>query len=264
MTGAEARALLGIPKDWPLIPATDDDEGKRPIARWKEVDWAKYDGRQADLWALPTGKVTGVVVLDFDGDAGYHALVSLAATTNLGAHVRTGSGGYHLYITAPDYPVKTVAGVLKGVDVRGEGGIAYVAGRSRKGPYALLRPLTDPVPYDELPAATKKLLAPRPERIVTAAGTWEGTGPGTLAAVAFLKRAVADIVSAEPGTWNQTFSRAVYAISGMVAGGVLDEGYAMRELEGIGLNPEDLQVLASSWRAGAGYPWTGGGPVTLY
>jgi bifunctional DNA primase/polymerase-like protein len=255
LTGAEARTLLNLPAAWPLIPAVDDGQGKRPRAKWGGIDWPKWDHWTAELWGLLTGRVTGFVALDFDGEAGAAVLSRLG----LWPHMQTGSGGHHVYITAPPYPVKTVAGALPGVDVRGEGGLVYVAGRSRKGPYVALRPITEPLPFDSLPAAAKKLLVARPERTSSPAATWNGTEPGTMAAVSFVLKAVRKINAAEPGTWNRTFHTMAYAIAGLVAGGQLAEGYGLDALRGIGLDAASEVALVSSWARGSEKPWSAGG-----
>jgi len=62
-------------------------------------------------------------------------------------HVRTGSGGAHLYVRHPGFRVKTLSGKAKealrarypGVDIRGEGGYAVFIGRNEDGEYVWLR-----------------------------------------------------------------------------------------------------------------------------
>jgi len=101
-------------------------------------------GRERDGlgMALITGKTSGVVVLDFDGDEG----VKLLGQLGLPAHVRTGSGGYHVRFTHPgSWRVSTLSSkstqrLPAGLDVRGDGGMAVLPPTwACKGPYTSLR-----------------------------------------------------------------------------------------------------------------------------
>lgn len=107
----------------------------------------EWFGRERDGLglALITGKTSGIVVLDFDGDEG----VRLLGQLGLPAHVRTGSGGYHVRFIHPgDWRVSTLSSkstqrLPAGLDVRGDGGMAVLPPTwACKGPYTSLR---DPV-----------------------------------------------------------------------------------------------------------------------
>src|SRR5215831_12254305 len=95
-------------KGFSIIPVNRD---KRPRVAWKV-----YQERQAsseelnewwqqrpDAWAVVTGSVSGIIVLDFDGAAGIAAMEEL----RLRPHVKTGSGGAHVYFRHPGWPVQT-------------------------------------------------------------------------------------------------------------------------------------------------------------
>lgn len=136
---------------------------KKPVGQWKDAqtgrasagELAALAGRAA-AWAVVCGGISGVVVLDFDGEQGNELLRRL----DLRPHVRTGSGGHHVYLRRPPWPVRTLNGKSKrqlgerwpGLDVRADGGYAIFAGRNGEGAYRLLRPLDDPEPVDSLPA----------------------------------------------------------------------------------------------------------------
>lgn len=111
-------------------------------------------------------------VLDFDGEAGNRTLRSLG----LSPHVRTPSGGHHVYVRHPGFRVPTLTGTTKeelatlwpGLDIRGDGGYAVFTGRSDVGEYEWLRQ-PDPDPFERLPAELQEFLkrcgepaAPRP------------------------------------------------------------------------------------------------------
>ena len=73
-------------------------------------------------WAVITGAVSAVVVLDFDGETGNRTRTALKLTP----HVKTGSGGSHVYVDHPGWGTTTVYGKSKqilgeqfpGLDIR--------------------------------------------------------------------------------------------------------------------------------------------------
>lgn len=78
---------------------------------------------------IPTGKVSGLVVVDVDIGPGKDGLASLKELEgrffpiSKGVAVRTGSGGLHFYFRAPSVDIKSsVSKLAKHIDIRGEGG----------------------------------------------------------------------------------------------------------------------------------------------
>src|SRR5215472_8902362 len=117
MLGSDVASILRAALDagFSLIPVNAD---KRPrLPTWKpfqtrlptadELDSWWHENPSA--WAVVTGRVSGIVVLDFDGDAGMETLRALG----LKPHVRTGSGGAHLYLRHPGWRIATVNGRSK-------------------------------------------------------------------------------------------------------------------------------------------------------
>jgi Bifunctional DNA primase/polymerase, N-terminal len=111
----------------PLTPngfkdATIDPE---TVRRWLE----RYPSA---LWAMPTGTVSGIVVLDVDvkdpAADGFDSLKDLGRSilpeTPL---VHTASGGVHVYFRCPNKDIRNSAGKIgPGLDVRGNGGYVIV------------------------------------------------------------------------------------------------------------------------------------------
>jgi hypothetical protein len=102
---------------------------------------------------LVTGELSGVVVVDFDGEAGRR----LMQEWGICPHVRTGSGGYHWYVAHPGWHVKTLNAKTSkgswpwpGLDIRGDGGFAVLLGRNKNGPYKQLRDLV-PDSFEAMP-----------------------------------------------------------------------------------------------------------------
>lgn len=150
-----------LQRGWSLIPMGPD---KHPCVQWKQHQKDRADRSQIEAWdrefkphawAVVTGQVSGLVILDFDGEQGRKYLDAW----KLRPHVQTGSGGFHVYIQHPGFPVKTRAPISKdmpGVDIRADGGYAVLCGSNNKGRYKVLRPF-DPDPIEVLPPEIRPL-----------------------------------------------------------------------------------------------------------
>ena len=160
MVAVPQRVDMAVGQGWSLIPCRAD---KRPYFSWKEFQSRKPTPKEIECWqselnppawAVVTGGISGVCVIDFDGAAGRQTCESL----NLRPHVRTGNGGYHLYVKAPSWATPTVNGKSKqqlgkqfpGLDFRGTGGYAVFDGKNESGAYGWLRPM-QPDPLDSVP-----------------------------------------------------------------------------------------------------------------
>jgi AAA domain/Bifunctional DNA primase/polymerase, N-terminal len=123
-----------------LIPVQTN---KLPLVKWKE--WQHTIADEAQLlewaerltpsgWAVVTGAISKVFVLDFDGPQGQ----ALLERHGLKPHVQTPKG-FHIYYQYPEYSIATGAGVLPGLDVRGDGGYVVAV---NGGSYSWLREFT--------------------------------------------------------------------------------------------------------------------------
>lgn len=144
---------------WSIIPVRED---KRPQFSWKEFqdrrptseELAEWKKSKPPAWAVITGEISGIVIIDFDGDEGRHTMESLG----LSPHLKTGSGGYHVYVQHPGHKVATLNGKSKkelgeiypGLDIRADGGYAVFCGRNSFGEYQWLRDM-EPDPLETLP-----------------------------------------------------------------------------------------------------------------
>jgi P4 family phage/plasmid primase-like protien len=154
-----------IARGWSILPIGHD---KRPIINtWKQfqktpaskdviADWAGLPDRRG--WATVAGAVSGVVIYDFDGIDGAGHLESWGVRP----HVRTPSGGHHVYVRHPGWPVKTFNAkslkdpAFRGVDIRADGGYAGFDGRMDSGAYAILRSLEELVEAKDVPEALRR------------------------------------------------------------------------------------------------------------
>lgn len=112
--------------------------GKHPILpKWQER--ATTNAKQICGWwdrypnanlGIATGRVSGIFVFDVDGEAGKASVARLVdefgdfPDTMMS---RTGSGGLHVFFTYPDTEVRNKQALLKGIDIRGEGGFVVGA-----------------------------------------------------------------------------------------------------------------------------------------
>jgi Bifunctional DNA primase/polymerase, N-terminal/Primase C terminal 1 (PriCT-1) len=107
-----------VPKGY-LAATTDEATIRSWWARWP---WANI--------GMPTGAITGIVVLDVDGDVGtdsVHELELRHGALPRTLNVRTPSGGQHFYFRHPGRHVGcSVGSVAPGLDVRGDGGYVLV------------------------------------------------------------------------------------------------------------------------------------------
>ena len=120
---------------------------KRPATshsfRDATTDQGKLAGWRADpqntIWVTPTGRDTGIVVVDVDNKNGKDGSMVLMELADRGHYMpqtvmaETMSGGWHYYYSYPVgvHKVRSGSDVLgAGVDIRGDGGCIAVAGLS--------------------------------------------------------------------------------------------------------------------------------------
>lgn len=141
-----------------VIPSGGGEKGKKPLVNWKEFQRQQptedeLESWQQDLspqlWGIVTGALSGLVVVDADTPEARKELEGLLGTP----HVNTPGGGGHYYFKHPGRPVKTIAGLLPGVDMRGDGGFVNIVGASRDGAYQIVTlPTPDNLhPWESLP-----------------------------------------------------------------------------------------------------------------
>lgn len=126
MQETERVALDYLRHGWSVIPLRPRD--KRPLLAWQRFQTTRATEKDLAYWwarqpeanvGVVTGAVSGVVVLDLDGEAGRQSVekMQLPATPI----ARTGHG-WHYYFAHPGAQVENAVGLLPGVDVRGDGG----------------------------------------------------------------------------------------------------------------------------------------------
>lgn len=153
---------------WSVVPQFYDHGSKRPYFKW-----GPYQERQATaqeliswhqdcpeaMWAVVTGQISGFIVLDFDGEEGNSTL----ERSGLSPNIRTPSGSLHVYVRAPEWPVKGGPRVdmeqFPGMDLQGDGQLATFYGKNPEGTYK--RVGKEPYTLDGLPADLRDLVLRR-------------------------------------------------------------------------------------------------------
>lgn len=222
---AGAAIALGIP----VFPC---DARKRPLTQHGFKDATAdptairrmFANPAAVMIGMPTGEVTGLVVVDVDVKDGRPGQAWLDANRHrlpMTWTVRTASGGLHLYFRWPGEPVRNSASKIgSGIDVRGDGG------------YVILPPspgydVVDDASLADLPDWLLVILRPAPLPLPGPATQHprhqEG---GSAIGLAALDERCGQIRNAPDGGKHHAVNEAAFAIGGIVSAGHLDEGIA--------------------------------------
>jgi O-acetyl-ADP-ribose deacetylase (regulator of RNase III) len=240
-----------------LVPHGVKDASCDPavVAAW----WRRFP--QANI-GLATGHLFDA--LDVDGIEGAAALRAFAADHRLqlpaGPLVRTGSGGWHLYLT-PTGLGNPAPRSLGHVDWRGRGGyvVAPPSQHASGTRYRFLRDLTTPLVA--VPQALRELLEPAPEQRPSPTDQRPSAGRGHPYAIAALEGECQRVATTPPGSRqrNRTLYRVGLRLFGYVAGGLLDHQEVQARLEqaarGCGLGQrEAAATIRSAATVGLAHP----------
>ena len=124
-------ALSYARQGWSVIPL--EPRGKNPLVKWKSFQTERADENQIKKWwtdwpdaniGVVTGAISGMFVLDVDGEEGQKSIEGrdLRATVTS----RTGRGSHYYFKIPEGRKIENKVGILKGVDIRGEGGYVVV------------------------------------------------------------------------------------------------------------------------------------------
>ena len=199
--------------------------GKAPSRRWTDYMTRRASDNELKAWlrddpeinfAIVTGVVSGVVVLDVDGSGGFeeiakHGQLPITPTVVTGR-------GKHFYFRHPGFDIPCCR-LMSKVDLRGEKGSAVVppslhhSGRRYQWEVGL------DVAIADLPAWLLKLLQEdqhQPEGRLTASRKVRSE----------IDRLTGELLRSVEGSRNDNLNKAAYAIGALVGGGDLDEDEA--------------------------------------
>ncbi len=230
-TLADAAIALAVP----VFPC---DANKRPLTThgFKDATTDPVQIRRmfanpaAVMIGVPTGAITGWVIIDVDVKDGAQGRAWLDANSHRLPQtrtIRTGTGGLHLYLRWPDQPVKNSASkIAPGIDVRGDGG--YVIVPPSPG-YAI----ADDAPVADAPDWLLAVLIPpaAPEPAPAPLLTPRRSADG----ISRLGRSTLDdrcdeIRFAPDGAKHRAINEAAFAVGGLVHAGHYTEGEAIAAL----------------------------------
>lgn len=119
-------ALDYAQRGWSVIPIVPRD--KRPAIPWSPYQHQAASASAIGVWwdvdprrnvGIVTGKISGLVVLDVDGEEG---LASVRGRVLPVTPVAKTGKGFHYYFAHPGFELPNAVGILPGVDVRADGG----------------------------------------------------------------------------------------------------------------------------------------------
>lgn len=124
-------ALCYAANGWAVFPCRP--RGKTPLTKNGFKDATTNSDQIRQWWAdtpdanigVATGQISGIWVVDIDGEAGLTSLRQLAAVGHELPHstaAGTGKGTHHYYRLPAGQQVKSRAAVWPGIDIRADGG----------------------------------------------------------------------------------------------------------------------------------------------
>jgi Bifunctional DNA primase/polymerase, N-terminal len=187
----------------------------------EQVEWWWQRFAQANI-GLATGHLFDV--LDMDGPTGERSMARLSAKYPFGPPgplVRTGRGGWHVYLAPTGLGNPKPRGLEK-VDWRGRGGyvLAPPSRHATGRRYRWLRDLDTPIP-EVPPALRERLEHPQPVQ-PAARSSVRPLAPGHPYGQRALETRLAEVARAPKGERNRTLYVAGLRLFSLVAGGVLE------------------------------------------
>ena len=267
-------ALAMAARGWRVFPC--EVRGKRPLGSLAPhgLNDATDDLEQVRAWwttepeaniGLATGRASGVVVIDLDGEAAEmaygHLLFKHGNPGNRecpdGASVRTGSG-WHLYFDPGNADIRNSASrIAQGIDVRGDGG--YVVAPPSIHPSGRVYVWLDDVPPSGLPQVSEewsKILAPPPPPPRAPMPAPKNfTGVATPYGTAAIRALLEELSAAGDGSRNDTLNRVTWRVVHLADAGHLDLHTAAEDVAemaiSIGLPRDEVEKTMESALAGA-------------
>lgn len=226
----------------------DASTDETTIRRW-------FADPAAVMIGMPTGRASGLVVVDVDIKDGRQGMDWLNANSHRLPQtrtIRTGSGGLHLYLRHWGEVVRNSASrIAPGIDVRGDGGYVIVV----PSPNYVVADAAEPAEADgwlrALLCPPEPALAPRP------APRARDAVPDAYAEVA-LREELDRAASAPDGTRNHTIHEVAVKLGTLVGAGLLPRGLVEAELGAIAAQwpnrPKTLDTIKRGIDYGQAHP----------
>lgn len=227
MSGLGRAAQVYALHDLPVFPV--EPRGKRPLVEHGLHDASTNSGVIACWWSrwpaanigLPTGAVSGLVVIDVDSEEGYEALLGLQRSHGAPLRttwVRTPREGWHGYLLHHGEHVPNSAGKLApGLDIRGDGG--YVVAPPSVGANGARYRRRERAPIAPMPPWLLCLLRPGPAVQPPRPATVASAGYGAAA----LRSEAEAVAHTAPGQRNLRLFIAAARMGELVGAGLLTQ-----------------------------------------
>jgi hypothetical protein len=232
------QALAYAARGWPVFPCREREPGRKRPYTPRGFHNATTDAAIIERWwrqwpdaliGMPTGRVSGRVVLDIDIKRpeanGFDSLEDLGIVLPSTPMVHTASGGLHVHFDAGDRELRNSAGLIgPGLDVRGDGG--YVIVPSDGSGYEW-----DPIHGIDTPLAPAPtwLWPPKLSRPITTEPIKPVAGLNRYAEAA-INAACNAIRRAGPGEQERTLNAESFSIGTLAGTGALPAGLALQAL----------------------------------
>jgi len=115
----------------PIVP-----RHKKPLLTWERFQTQRATEKEIEEWwakwpdanvGIVTGTISGLVVIDLDSEKAKEEFKELLPAYDLSAVPRSKTGkGWHLFFKHPGVPIQNRAGIIRHMDVRGDGGYVVV------------------------------------------------------------------------------------------------------------------------------------------
>ena len=161
---------------WSVVP--QETGAKKPLVRWKRFQTELPSENLIRSWyrrwpnagvAVILGPLSGIFVIDVDGEEAHHALIERLGAVPLAPQVFSGSGGehrYHLFFQHPPIPTKSKSTPWHpNLEFRGDRGIVVLPPSIHKTGHRYrwgIGTRLDNLPLPTLPAAIIAALSPPP------------------------------------------------------------------------------------------------------
>jgi Bifunctional DNA primase/polymerase, N-terminal len=238
---ARAASVYAERLGWAVLPC----RGKQPLTRHGVHDASRDFETIARWWrehpnaniGVACGTISGVEVIDVDGEAGRATLAEVEAAFGpvpVTPRQVSGSGGLHvIFAYDPAHPVGNRVRALPGIDTRSDGGYVVVSPSTHPNgrlyrwdpelhplkvrPAAMPRWLTDLL----MPAVASPVGQARP-----AVEEEAGWGPKPRYSRCALERACATIAAAPVGTQDDTLNKECFTIGRLIGAGLMPRNLA--------------------------------------
>lgn len=246
---------------------------KKPAMAWKPYQTCRPTADEVAGWrnnadsnaAIVTGAISGIIVLDTDSDEGEAFVIDQGAPET--PTVRTAKGR-HRYFRHPGFKIGNLAGIVAGVDLRGDGGYVVAPGSLHPSGHVYeWEAETQSLPVADAPQWLLDIIRkPEPAAIETrpASGAMPTVGlgldeGGDRYARAALEGEIAKLWRAEVLTRNDSLNSSAFSLGTMVGGGHLNraevEDRLMTTAIGLGLGErESKATIRSGLDAGCARP----------